>query len=150
MTTKTADAITAFDGMPHSVKIADGDLAVFPIVVPAGVAKFQLQYFQQGDDTNHTPRTAWAALSEGYSAEPEKRPPPNGTYDAGQFAYQSPSGNLNCVVSDAPGLHVEMNGSHMEFHVPAGGTLYVSAQNTQQGKHPDDKAQNISVTVKPT
>lgn len=150
METKTADPITVFDGKAHSLKIADGELACFPVVVPAGVARFQLQYFQQGDDTNHTPRTAWVSDAQGYTAEPEKRPPPNGTYPAAQFAYQSPSGNLNCVVSDQPGMHVEMNGSHMEFHVRAGGTLYVTAQNTQQGKNPNDKAQNISVTVKPT
>jgi hypothetical protein len=148
MATKTANVITVMDGTPHSVKIADGDLAVIPIEVPSGISAFQVVYFQSGDDTDRTPRTAWASMTPEYSAEPEKRPPPNGVYPAAQYAYQSPGGTLNCVVdANAPGMHVEMNGSHMEYHVGAGQTLYVSAANTQTGKHPNEKAQNFSVTV---
>ena len=117
-------------------------------MVPPGLTQFQVNLFQSGDATDSTPRTAWVWSKPGYQAEPQKKPPPDGDYPEGQIGYQAMSVALNCMCNKPEQvLRVGMHGSWMEYQCPTGATLYITAANTQQGKNPNDKPQNLTITV---
>lgn len=148
----TASPITEFNGLPIKLKIGPGQVAVFPVVIPADLQRFQLEFAETDDATDRMHRDAWVSKAAGFTEPVDDRPNrsalPDGSYDHVLIAKSTQGGAINFVVDGQSGVKVGMHGSHIEVHATAGETWYLNVVNhyNAKAKHVDPTAYTVFVT----
>ncbi|MEO6928314.1 MAG: hypothetical protein ABI190_04035, partial [Casimicrobiaceae bacterium] len=114
--------IQAFNNVYSLPNLSNKYTAIFPVVIPAS-GKMLFQYFQNGDGSDGTVRTAYIAKTPcdlTYN-------PRNGTYQQQQFGYSTSTGNLSGVVDG--GSNVTQGATGVTLHGAPGETWYLMFQN---------------------
>jgi hypothetical protein len=147
-TSVTGPTITSFDGLPITATIANGQTAIFPVVIPAG-KMVQLGYVQTKPNDG-TLRWVWfsktpCAVTPGPAIRTSLSP---GTFQGGsQVALASSNGSLN--VSVGTGSNVAIGRGTLIANAQPGETWYFMFQNKGLAGEPSCSASTCNVVINP-
>ncbi|MEO8849150.1 MAG: hypothetical protein ABI440_11065 [Casimicrobiaceae bacterium] len=120
--------IQVFNNQYSLPNLSNKSTAIFPVVIPAS-GKMLFQFYQNGDGTDATVRTAYIAKTPcDFTYHPS-----NGSYPQQQFGFYTSTGNLIGVVDG--GSNVTQGATGVTLHGAPGETWYLMFQNkTDRGK----------------